>query len=58
MGKVLLGELHLCHNELVDEEMEWDIKKLYIISMRTPGIFNFKIFFAMIYLMSKMQTQF
>jgi hypothetical protein len=58
MGKVLLGELHQCHNELVDEEMEWDIKKLYIISMRTLGIFNFKIFFAMIYLMSKMQTQF
>jgi hypothetical protein len=34
--KVLLGELQQCHNELVDEKMEWDIRKLCIISMRTP----------------------
>jgi hypothetical protein len=39
----------------MDEKMEWDVGKPYIISMRTPWDI-LRSFFVVVYLMPKMQT--
>jgi hypothetical protein len=52
--KNLLGELHQCHTELVDEKMKWDIIKLCI----TMGYLIFRSSLLWFIWCQKMQTQF